>query len=123
MAVMTFLAAIQTVQKPLHGTNCGQNIACLMLFGGELPNNSFGGLGNKFTESTQFGLYVSRLVEGGKGARNDPKWNLHFYMRTFSQEMHKPTDICYANQTCNLTFFRRRIKALRVEQGNPKVKR
>ena len=76
------------------------------------------GLGNKFTQ-WEYPIWALCIPTrwGGEGG---PKCNLHFYMRTFSQETHKPTDICYANQTCNLTFFRRRIKALRVEQGNPK---
>lgn len=119
MAIITFLAAIQTVQKPLHGTNSGQNIACLMLFGGELPNNSFGEGFGKQIYSVRVPNLGSMYPDSLRG-EGGPKCNLHFYMRTFSQETHKPTDICYANQTCNLTFFRRRIKALRVEQGNPK---
>ena len=93
-----------------------------MLFGGALPNNSFGGgFGNKLpSEAPNFGLYAFSLVEGGT-------LNVAYtFVRAHSLEKRAklPT---FATQikrrTCNLTFFKRRIKAVRVERGNRKVKR
>lgn len=75
MAIITFLAAIQTVQKPLHGTNSGQNIACLMLFGGELPNNSFGeGFGKQIysVRVPNLGSMYPDSLRGGRGPEMQP---------------------------------------------------